>query len=86
MAGPEKWVVNASPLICLGKMGRIDWLRQLAADFVIPSGVAHEIESGPPDDAARRWLQAVGGPHVRAVDRIDTEIAAWDLGSAKALC
>lgn len=81
MAGPDKWVVNASPLICLGKLGHLDWLNQLATEVVIPSGVAREIETGPPEDAARRWLQTVGAPHVRAVDPIDAEIAAWDLGA-----
>ncbi len=83
MAGPDKWVVNASPLICLGKLGHLDWLDQLATEVVIPSGVAQEIENGPPGDAARRWLQAVGAPHVRAIDQIDPEIAAWDLGAGE---
>jgi hypothetical protein len=67
MAAPEKWVVNASPLICLGKLGHLDWLDQLATEFVIPSGVAQEIELGPSDDAARGWLQTGGALHVRAV-------------------
>jgi predicted nucleic acid-binding protein len=83
MAGLEKWVVNASPLICLGKMGRLDWLGQLATEIVIPSGVAREIESGPSDDTARQWLQAAGAPIVRAVDHVDAEIAAWDLGAGE---
>ena len=30
MAGPEKWVVNASPSICLGKLGYLGWLDRLA--------------------------------------------------------
>lgn len=83
MAGPEKWVVNASPLICLGKLGHLGWLDRLATEIVIPSGVAHEIGNGPADDAARRWLEAVGAPHMRAVDQIDVEIAAWDLGAGE---
>ncbi|MBM3851587.1 MAG: DUF3368 domain-containing protein [Verrucomicrobia bacterium] len=83
MAGPDKWVVNASPLICLGKLGHLDWLERLAAEIVIPSAVAREIGTGPPEDAARGWLQAAGTPHVRAIDRIDSEIAAWDLGAGE---
>ena len=55
MAATEKWVVNASPLICLGKLGHLDWLDQLAAEFVIPSAVAIEIERG------RRTTQRASG-------------------------
>ncbi|HEY0946050.1 MAG TPA: DUF3368 domain-containing protein [Opitutaceae bacterium] len=80
MAATGKWVVNASPLICLGKLRRLDWLGQLASEFVVPFGVATEIEGGPPDDPARQWLQAVGSVHVRRVGEIPAEIAGWDLG------
>ena len=83
MAGHEKWVVNASPLICLGKLGHLGWLDRLAAEVVIPSGVAAEIERGPSDDAARQWLQAIGAPFVRVVDNIDAEVVAWDLGAGE---
>jgi predicted nucleic acid-binding protein len=83
MVGPDKWVVNASPLICLGKLGHLDWLDQLTNELVIPFTVAREIENGPPEDAARRWLETAGALHVRAMDRIDSEIAAWDLGAGE---
>ena len=83
MAGSEVWVVNASPLICLGKMGRLGWLDQLAAEIVIPSGVAREIEIGPADDGARQWLQSEGAARVRGVEQVDAEIAAWDLGAGE---
>lgn len=82
MAGvdSERWVVNASPLICLGKMGRLDWIGKLATEIVIPVGVANEIENGPNDDPARRWLLTEGGVHVRPVGEIESEIVVWDLG------
>lgn len=80
MAATEKWAVNASPLICLGKLGHLDWLNALAAEVVIPSGVATEIETGPADDAARAWLRASGASHVRASREIPEEIVGWDLG------
>jgi predicted nucleic acid-binding protein len=86
MADHKKWVVNASPLICLGKLGHLGWLNRLAAELVIPSGVAAEIESGPSDDAARQWLHAIGAPFVRVIDQIDAEVVAWDLGLARAPC
>jgi predicted nucleic acid-binding protein len=42
--GLERWVINASPLICLGKIDHLDWLHELATEIVIPRGVAAEIE------------------------------------------
>ena len=76
-------MINASPLICLGKLGHLDWLDHLTAEFVIPSGVADEIRGGPPDDAAHQWLETVGVSHVQPIDQVDAEIAAWDLGAGE---
>lgn len=76
----EKWVVNASPLICLGKMGHLDWLPALAGEIVIPFGVAREIESGPDDDPACHWLRSAGSVHVRPVGDVEADIVGWDLG------
>ena len=40
---PERWVVNASPLIALGSIGRLDLLTSLADEVVIPEIVAEEL-------------------------------------------
>ena len=37
------WVVNASPLILLGKISRLSLLAELAAQVVIPHEVIEEI-------------------------------------------
>jgi predicted nucleic acid-binding protein len=75
-----KWVVNASPLIYLGKIGRLDWLAATAKEVVIPSAVAREIAVGPANDAACRRLESDGRKHVCDVGSTDQAIAAWDLG------
>jgi len=74
------WVVNASPLILLGKIGQIDLLCRLSAELIIPSGVAEELEAGQECDPARHWLRAHGRPFVREADTVAPLIAAWDLG------
>ena len=44
----DLWVVNASPLIVLGKIGQLDLLTQLPKDIVVPSAVADEIKAEAP--------------------------------------
>jgi predicted nucleic acid-binding protein len=39
----NSWVVNASPLILLAKVGRIDLLLDLTEKLVVPAAVAGEI-------------------------------------------
>ncbi len=50
---PEFWVVNASPLIGLGKIIHLELLMKLPDGVVVPSDVAEEIKAGPEGDAAR---------------------------------
>ena len=78
---PEHWVVNASPLIVLSKIGKAALLTQLADQVVVPQAVAAEILAGPVDDPARQLisqgdfrLQEVA-PHA--------EILTWDLGAGE---
>lgn len=76
----DRWVVNASPLIVLAKIGQSELLPRLAGELVIPAGVALEVNGGPPDDAARAWLQKSGTSCIHSLPSISPELAAWDLG------
>ena len=74
------WVVNASPLILLGKINQLHLLAKLAARVVIPEEVAVEIRVGPADDAARLWLETEGRNLVAVPVPFDLRVVAWDLG------
>lgn len=56
----RKWVVNASPLIVLGKVAEIALLERLCSTLVIPDGVVHELDRGPNNDPAREVVLAKG--------------------------
>jgi predicted nucleic acid-binding protein len=75
----DRWVLNASPLIVFGKIGRLDLFSQLAKEIVVPRGVAQEILVGPENDAARL---AIAANMFQLVDTQEPtpELAAWDLG------
>jgi len=76
----RKWVVNASPLIVLGRINHLFLLQHLAEEIVVPTGVAKEIARGPEDDPARQWLQAQGRNLVREMQAVPPVIIAWNLG------
>ena len=54
----ERWVINASPLIVLARIGREDFLFSVTDHVVIPRAVALEIAAGPADDRSRQLVTA----------------------------
>lgn len=76
----KSWVVNASPIISLTKIDRIDLLNKLCDQIVIPQGVADEINLGGYTDSAVTWLQQSGQAFIQPAPVIDSKIASWDLG------
>ncbi len=43
----RRWVVNASPLILLSKVGKVGLIGELAQDVVIPEAVVRELDAVP---------------------------------------
>jgi predicted nucleic acid-binding protein len=79
----RRWVVNASPLILLAKVGHVALLHELTTELVIPRGVVEEVEEGSIDDPARLWLAENGTDDVRDIERSEAVIEAWDLGKGE---
>lgn len=81
MAEPA-WVVNASPLILLGKLERLDLFVELSSTIIVPRAVADEVAAGMADDklaALRAWL----APRVDENLSVPTAILGWDLGAGE---
>ncbi len=75
----ELWVVNASPLITLAKIGQLQLLVRPGATLAVPEAVADEVRAGPEGDAASHAVeQGFGGPRVAVVP--DPEVLEWGLG------
>lgn len=81
--GERKWVLNASPLILLGKVGHIDLLEALCMKMVIPAAVAAEVCAGPRRDASQDWLKGRAQAHICPIDQVDPLVRAWDLGAGE---
>jgi predicted nucleic acid-binding protein len=74
------WVLDASPVILLGKIGRLDLLESLAAKAVVPNAVFLEIQAGIGERRAVQSTADWAAPR-RTVDvPIPLSIERWDLG------
>ena len=76
----RRWVVDASPLILLGKIDHLELLRELTDELLIPDGVAHEVQVKRGGGSSIRSL--IDPPSVRIEDSgpIPREVDVWDLG------
>ncbi|MBW7896405.1 MAG: DUF3368 domain-containing protein [Opitutaceae bacterium] len=77
------WIVNASPLILLGKVGRLELLTGLADRLIVPAEVAAEVSVGPSDDRARLWLTGEGSVAIETSAPANPKVVAWDLGAGE---
>jgi len=75
----EKWVINASPVIALARVGQVELLARLPERAALPQAVVEELAVAPEGDPARFALES---GIFRIVDTPVTPdgILAWDLG------
>lgn len=78
----ETWVVNASPVIALARVGQVELLARLPGQALIPQAVAEELSVAPEDDPARIALESGIFKAVKA-PAIPETILAWDLGKGE---
>ena len=78
----ENWILDASPLIVLARIGHEDLFFALADQVVIPRAVALEIQAGPAEDQAQQAL-AAGRFTIVDTPPSSPEILAWDLGNGE---
>ena len=76
----EIWVINASPLISLGRIGQLTLLEKLAIEILVPEAVITEVRAGLGKD--NFTLTTVAWAESRRVFDIPIplSVAGWDLG------
>jgi predicted nucleic acid-binding protein len=75
----EQWVINASPVIALARVGQLELLTHLPKRVALPRAVAEELLRAPEGDPARRAVES-GVFKVIETPPPPPEIVAWDLG------
>jgi predicted nucleic acid-binding protein len=78
----ERWVINASPVIALSRIGQVELLVRLPQQSVIPRSVADELLRAPEDDPARRAIEG-GSFKIIETPAPPAQILAWDLGQGE---
>lgn len=73
-------VVNASPLILLARIGRLDLLASLADEIAIPERVIQEVVAGSHHDHAARIVSNFAMAKVVKDVDVPERIRLWDLG------
>lgn len=76
-------VINASPVIILARAGYLDLLPKLVSPIVIPLAVVTEINAGPADDAAVRFLARPTWLSVVDLTPALSPLAVWRLGQGE---
>ena len=76
----HKWVLNASPMILLGKAELLKTIGPLADTWIIPTGVIQEVAVKSPIDLYLSDLSVSSEIQRIDVSGIDHFVAGWDLG------
>jgi predicted nucleic acid-binding protein len=78
----ENWIINASPVIALARVGRVELLARLPLRASVPLAVAEELGQGNVDDPARRAVET-GMFEIIETPAPLPAILAWDLGKGE---
>lgn len=76
-------VVNASPLIFLSRIERLDLLISIAKSIVVPKAVLREIQAGSDRDEAAKKIESLSALQVGEDRPLPDDIRSWDLGAGE---
>lgn len=79
----NRWVINASPLILLGKIRRLDLLEILAPALTVPDSVIREIDAGADYDSGASEVLTWARSHAVPDIALPISVANWDLGAGE---
>ena len=75
----DGWVINASPIITLAKVGHLELIEKLAPNVGVPPAVVEEIVSGSENDPGRLAIERGWGKRLGAA-QLRLEVLGWSLG------
>lgn len=79
----RRFVVNASPLIFLGRIDRLPLLATLAEHVEIPRAALAEVAAGDPDGSLVKTIENQGGLRIAPDVPLPELVSNWDLGAGE---
>ena len=79
----KSFILNASPVILLGKAGLLKTISPLAESWIVPEGVVDEIEAKRPIGSYLSDLAISSEVSRESVEHIHPLVATWDLGKGE---
>ena len=77
------WVVDASPLIVLGKAGQLELLPKLVGKLVVPVAVVREVTVRKEEVWLMEFLGTFRQFQIEPNGEVCPEVLAWDLGTGE---
>jgi predicted nucleic acid-binding protein len=81
---PRVWVVNASPLILLARIQRLDLQTSQAETVRVPQSVIRELDAGNSRDGAADAVRAAQRISIVPDRLVSARVQLWDLGAGEA--
>jgi predicted nucleic acid-binding protein len=79
----RSWVFDSSPLIILGRIGRLDLVSGLQGNLFVPHSVKKEILAKKPFDPSAIWLLGKNCPARIVSAPPHSALLSWDLGDGE---
>ena len=79
----SRWVVNASPLILLGKVEQLQLLGALTEHIAVPRAVLREVSAKPDGEHSVQKLTALESAIIVDDQVPPANILSWDLGAGE---
>ena len=76
----DAWVIDASPIILYGRIGRLDLIERLAPRVIVPVTVIEEIQAGVQKDSTAKEAISWAVKYQRRDIAIPSTVERWDLG------
>jgi predicted nucleic acid-binding protein len=79
----ESYIFNASPIIALGRLRQLDWLRHLGPRLVIPAAILRELEAGDARDGVATLIKQTLLLRVLDDIAVPPPVAEWKLDAGE---
>jgi predicted nucleic acid-binding protein len=79
----KKLILNASPIIALGKADILEIISPIADIWIIPKGVYNEVDVKGVIESYMSDISSKSNVKIEEVSQIHSSIAAWDLGKGE---